>query len=82
MRSDQSSLGVRVGVYMYNFTIIHEKKNAPVLTVQHGFGGMRDGEQNRGGMLDMRNIEGGIGIRSFQLVERGIVLKLMAGCGI
>ena len=49
MRSDQSSLSVRVGhfhvqltgVYMYNFTI-GEKKNAPFLTVQHRFGGMRD----------------------------------------
>ena len=27
---------------------------------QHRFGGMRDGVQNRGGMPDTRNIEGGI----------------------
>ena len=51
MRSDQSTLSVRVGhfhvqltgVYMYNFTL-DEKKNAPFLMVQHRFGGcgMRD----------------------------------------
>ena len=48
MRSDQSSLRVRAGhfhvqltgVYMYNFT--KEKENAPLLRVQHRFGGMRD----------------------------------------
>ena len=52
-----------------------------------------DGAQNRGGMRDTRKIEdelrdenhlGGIGMRSFhdQLVACGIVLKLIAGCGI
>ena len=30
----------------------------------------------------MRNIEGGIRMHSFQLMGCGIVLKLMAGCGI
>ena len=32
------------------------------LRVQHDFGGMRDGAQNRGGIMmrDTRNIEGGI----------------------
>ena len=49
---------------MYSFTI-DEKKNAPFLMVQHRFGGMRDQEQNRGGMLDMRIIEGGIRDENF-----------------
>ena len=50
MRSDQSSLSIRVGhfheqltgVYMYSFTIDEKKKNAPFLMVHHKFGGMRD----------------------------------------
>ena len=55
--------------------------------VQRKFRGMRNGAQTGGGVRDMRDIESGIqdeniGMRSFQLVGCGIVLKLIAGCGI
>ena len=43
---------------------------------------MRDGAYNQSEKRDRRNIKDGIGMRSFQLVGCGIVLKLMAGCGI
>ena len=58
---------------MNSFTIDeNKKKTAPFLRVQQRFVGMRDagwgaggGGQNRGGMLDMRNIEGGIRDKNF-----------------
>ena len=40
---------------------------------------MRDARNIEGGIRD-GNVEGGIGMRSFQLLGCGIVLKLIAGC--
>ena len=63
------------------FLIVGPSRLYPYERVQHRFGGMRDMRNIEGGMRD-ENILGGMEMRSFQLVGCGIVLKLIAGCGI